>query len=333
VPPLDVNVRRATAADAPDIARLALEVQAVHVDGHPELFKPGGAERADVIAARMSDPGHHYWIATIDGHAVGYANARVADEPESVWRYAARTMVLDQMGVSIGHRSRGVGSALWDAVREAATTERVERVILNVWAFNRAARRFYARIGFQPYHERLVFELGRPAREPAAERGTRAAMVVFLELAHFASESQRAGDTETANVLDAYYARAAGELTRAGGRVVKFIGDAVLAVFSDDAVDDAAAMLLELAPAVDRLMAERGWACRLTTRAHFGSIVAGEFGPAGDMRFDIVGQTVNEASRLAGGPGTITLSPALLGRLSPDVRARFNMPGETLGSR
>jgi class 3 adenylate cyclase len=313
------------AADAPDIARLALEVQAVHVEAHPELFKPGGAERADAIAARMNDALQLYWIATLDGRAVGYAHARVVDEPESVWRFAARTIVLDQMGVSAPHRSRGIGSALWYAVRDTAMAERAERVILNVWAFNRAARRFYERIGFLPHHERLVFELERRG-EPRRERATRAAMVVFLELAQFASESRRVGDGATADLLDAYYACAASEVKRAGGRVVKFIGDAVLAVFSDDRVDDAATVLLELASAVDRLMTERGWVCRLTTRAHVGSVVAGDFGAGGDMRFDIVGQTVQEAARLAGAPGAITFSPELLERLSPPVRARFVTP-------
>jgi ribosomal protein S18 acetylase RimI-like enzyme len=103
-----VFVRRAIQADVADIVRLALEVQDVHVAGHPEL------------------------------------------------------LLLDQMGVDARHRSRGIGEALWSAVRETAAAEGVDRVVLNVWSFNREARRFYEQLGFTPFQERMAFEIQPP---------------------------------------------------------------------------------------------------------------------------------------------------------------------------
>ena len=102
--------------------------------------------------------------APLSDTPVGFAYARLVEEPESRWRRAARTLVLDQMGVAKGHRSRGIGEALWNAIREAAAAEHVDRVILNVWAFNRDARRFYERLGFTSFHERMAFELGQRDR-------------------------------------------------------------------------------------------------------------------------------------------------------------------------
>jgi ribosomal protein S18 acetylase RimI-like enzyme len=46
------------------------------------------------------------------------------------------------------------------AVRDAAIAENVDRVILHVWSFNRDARRFYERLGFTSFHERMAVELG-----------------------------------------------------------------------------------------------------------------------------------------------------------------------------
>jgi GNAT superfamily N-acetyltransferase len=160
-----VHVRRATPADVAGIARLALEVQDVHVAGRRDLFKPGGVETHSEIASRVTTPGEFYWVATFADEPVGYAYARIAFEPESLWRYASRTLILDQMGVDARHRSRGIGRALWNAVRETGATERVDRVILNVWSFNRDARRFYERLGFTSFHERMAFELQRPEQE------------------------------------------------------------------------------------------------------------------------------------------------------------------------
>lgn len=165
----DVDVRRALTSDASEIHRLTLEVHAAHVAGRPDLFKPGGVESAAQIAARISDAHQFYWVAALGESVVGYAYARLVDEPESIWRYAARALVLDQMGVDGPHRSQGIGQRLWIAVRDGAIAERVDRVILNVWAFNGDARRFYERLGFTSFHERMALEVGRfvsPSPEP-----------------------------------------------------------------------------------------------------------------------------------------------------------------------
>lgn len=157
--PDPVRVRRATPADATDIVRLALEIQDVHVAGHPDLFKPGGGEPHTEIASRVTGPGQFYWVATLADDPVGYAYARLVTEPESLWRYASRWLLLDQMGVDARHRSRGIGEALWKAVRETATTQAVDRVVLNVWSFNHGARRFYEQLGFTSFQERMTFEI------------------------------------------------------------------------------------------------------------------------------------------------------------------------------
>lgn len=136
-----------------------LEVHAAHVAGRPDLFKPGGVESVAQITARISDAGEFYWVAAAGENVVGYAYARLFEETESIWRYAARVLVLDQMGVDARHRSQGIGQRLWIAVRDSAIAERVDRVILNVWAFNSDARRFYERLGFTSFHERMALEI------------------------------------------------------------------------------------------------------------------------------------------------------------------------------
>jgi orotate phosphoribosyltransferase len=194
----ELRVRRAAVDDVGEIIRLALEIQRVHVDGRPDLFKPGGVESAAQIAARLESPDHHYWMATLGANAVGYAYARVADEVESPWRHAARVLVLDQMGVDARHRSSGVGTRLWTAVREAAAAHGADRVILNVWSFNRDARRFYERLGFRSFHERMAFELGESSRQ-SVPLGSRATPNDFLDVVpgasgHFRFESGHHSD-------------------------------------------------------------------------------------------------------------------------------------------
>ena len=196
-----IHVRRATPADTPEILRLALDIQAAHVASRPDLFRPGGVETGVEVDARIAGDPHRYWVATIGPQVVGYAYARVVDEPESRWRYASRYLLLDQMGVAAQHRSRGIGGRLWNAVHGSAVADGVDRVILNVWSFNPAAHRFYARLGFTSFHERMAFELaGEPhALAGASDRSERTLPNDFLAIVpgargHFRLESGHHSD-------------------------------------------------------------------------------------------------------------------------------------------
>ena len=63
------------------------------------------------------------------------------------------------MGVAAQYRGRGLGQKLWEEVRDAAVALGVERIVLNVWAFNTTARRFYEKIGFTSFSQRMALEL------------------------------------------------------------------------------------------------------------------------------------------------------------------------------
>ena len=146
-------------------------------------------------------------------------------------------------------------------------------------------------------------------------------LIGFVDLTRFFVQSQRVDDVELADTIDDYYRRIAAGVAPAGGRVVKFIGDAALVVFPEKEVDRGVEALLELKDAIDRFMQARGWDCRLTVKAHFGTAVAGPFGPPGAERFDVIGKAVNTAAALDG--HGVTLSVAAFRKLSPELRPRF----------
>ena len=147
-------------------------------------------------------------------------------------------------------------------------------------------------------------------------------LIAFVDLTRYAAQSQRVTDRALADTIDTYYERVASLVERAGGRVVKFIGDAALLVFPEDAVDRGVEGLLQLKDTVDELMQERGWDCRLAVKAHFGTTVAGPFGAAGAKRFDVIGKAVNTAATLDS--TGVTLSVAAFRKLGPELRRRFH---------
>lgn len=167
------------------------------------------------------------------------------------------------------------------------------------------------------------------ARFPAANRPSGSAstqqqsamLIVFLDFTHFNQQSERVDDREIAEVLDAHYRRVAAAIQSAGGRVIKFIGDATMATFPERSVDSAVRAIFDMRLVEDKAMQFRGWVCRLQARAHFGDVVAGEVGPDGDRRYDVFGKAVNRAAKLR--TTGFTLSPDAYNRLTPELQRRF----------
>src|ERR1051325_4424582 len=121
----------------------------------------------------------------------------------------------------------------------------------------------------------------------SAPRSESELLIVFANLSRFSSQSLHESDATIADVLDTYYEKVAEATERAGGTLVKFIGDGILMVFPEPAVDAGVDMLLALKNSMDRLFMEHGWECRFAAKVHFGTAIAGFFGAAGAKRYDV----------------------------------------------
>jgi class 3 adenylate cyclase len=155
-----------------------------------------------------------------------------------------------------------------------------------------------------------------------SERAPTRLLIAFIDFTRFSFQARCLEDEVTARVLDETYERIGGAAARAGGRVVKFMGDAALLVFPEADVDGSVLELLALKDALDAFMAASGWVCRASIKAHFGAPIAGPYGVAGDKRFDVIGNDVNVAAMIEGGGG-VALSAEAFRKLGPELRKRF----------
>jgi len=145
--------------------------------------------------------------------------------------------------------------------------------------------------------------------------------VAFFDLSRISEWSSSQEDACVASFLQRFYALAGQHIVPAGGRIVKFMGDAGLAAFPTESAEDVIFALCALA----RDARAAGQACGLDTylnvSVHVGPVLAGRFGAPGEERFDVIGKTVNVAARL--GRRGVTLSAQAFRCLSPEGRKRF----------
>jgi class 3 adenylate cyclase len=82
-----------------------------------------------------------------------------------------------------------------------------------------------------PEGARFCNACGAPLQQPVAVEERRVVSVVFVDLAGFTARSEQLDPEDVRAFLTPYYERVRSELERFGGRVEKFIGDAVMGVF------------------------------------------------------------------------------------------------------
>lgn len=132
IPPPEIEVRAATAADAAEVGVL-----------HDALFENTHTRGASIVAS--ADAAHPRLVAERDGELLGYI---------AVERQADGGGYIDYVGVAPACRRQGIGAQLVRAGVQALAELGCERFHLTVREANAGARALYAGLGFE--QERII---------------------------------------------------------------------------------------------------------------------------------------------------------------------------------
>lgn len=161
----------------------------------------------------------------------------------------------------------------------------------------------------------------RMATAPDEQRFPSTTLVILVaDIAGYARVFRTRSDAEVAAFLDRFYRACEVTTTELGGRIIKFMGDAVLAVFHPSHVGGAVAAAVTLQRVVKRLAEDVGLELDLGASVHLGAAVEGEFGSGSSRRRDVVGRTVNQTFLMGRGPG-IRISEPVFRRLPSSERS------------
>ncbi len=143
-------VRRAASGDIPQLLKLLVQVNMVHHNGRPDIFKGPATkyneEQLEDIIKSVDKP---VFVCTdSSGRVVGHAfciSRQIQGDPVLT---DIRTLYIDDICVDENCRKTGVGERLYRAVREYAIESGYYNLTLNVWSCNIGAMKFYERMGF-----------------------------------------------------------------------------------------------------------------------------------------------------------------------------------------
>lgn len=149
---MNLKVRRAVVKDIPKILDLLVQVDMVHHNGRPDIFKgPATKYSAGQLEKIISDSSTPVFVC-VDGddnplgHAFCIHKQVVGDSVLT----DIRTLYIDDICVDSAARGRHVGKILYDAVISYAREQGFYNVTLNVWSCNPTALKFYEAMGLVP---------------------------------------------------------------------------------------------------------------------------------------------------------------------------------------
>ena len=154
-------IRRANIVDIPRLMDLLHQVNMVHHHLRPELFKPNTTKYSEQeLETLLGDESKPIFVYD-DGEVLGYAFCQITQVKNDRLLQDRKSLYLDDLCVDETARSRHIGSALFEFVRDYAKSIGCHAVTLNVWAGNDAAMQFYQSKGMQPQKTGMEMELNR----------------------------------------------------------------------------------------------------------------------------------------------------------------------------
>ena len=146
------RVRKAQIKDIPRIMELLIQVDMVHHNGRPDIFKgPATKYNEDQLEKIINESTTPVFVCVDeDDRAIGHAFCIHKQVKDDNVLTDIKTLYIDDICVDEEARGKHVGTALYEHVLNYAKEEGFYNVTLNVWSCNPQALKFYEALGFVP---------------------------------------------------------------------------------------------------------------------------------------------------------------------------------------
>jgi ribosomal protein S18 acetylase RimI-like enzyme len=150
-----MKLRPATKEDYDVLFELFSEIQSMHYETWPHIFKPAKQDKFfyEYFEKVIESQNHHLFIGFDDDKPVGYIYYVINQFPQNIYRPAKRSIYINHILVKKSYRGRGFGRALIHHVRDIAQKEKIKEIGLDVWAFNERAINFFTEQGFSAHNQ------------------------------------------------------------------------------------------------------------------------------------------------------------------------------------
>ncbi|MDM8522787.1 GNAT family N-acetyltransferase [Desulfococcaceae bacterium HSG8] len=155
-----MKIKQADNQDIEQLAMLNAEVQAVHVNLFPSLFREASHEAmSKMLRQKLEDESTIILVAEDETQLAGYMILRKQILPEFTLINERKCGYIDQVCVSEKYRKKGIFRSLLYEAKRVVSEWGIDRIELDVWSDNQSARDAFIRSGFRTYNEKMMLNL------------------------------------------------------------------------------------------------------------------------------------------------------------------------------
>ena len=142
----NINIRKAALEDYDAICKIMNQVQELHVQWRPDIFK----STSDVMSKEFFQDAvanELFYVAEMASKITGVMGLEIR-HIESPLHITREVLFIDSMAVEEAFRGKGIGHAFFSKVKEIAMSKNCDGIELQVNAKNKLAYKMYSKFGF-----------------------------------------------------------------------------------------------------------------------------------------------------------------------------------------
>lgn len=144
-------IRSASEKDIPKISDLLSQVDLVHHNGRPDIFKIGRKYSEEELLELLKDEKRPILVSVNEKDEVqGYCFCILQQHINDSVLTDIKTLYIDDLCVDEALRGMHIGKELYEAAVKLAKDLDCYNLTLNVWSCNPSALRFYEKCGLAP---------------------------------------------------------------------------------------------------------------------------------------------------------------------------------------
>lgn len=153
-------VRFAKEKDLDRVNELRKQVNDIHVEGRPDVFKAGfGEEIRDFAKIILESENSDIIVVEHDEKICGMACVDYVNRPETPYGKARSFYHVQEIAVDAKFRRQGVAKELLEFMIADAKKRKLDKIELDVWEFNDSAIKFYEKVGFSQTRRWMEYEV------------------------------------------------------------------------------------------------------------------------------------------------------------------------------
>lgn len=156
-----MNIRRAEDKDRESVLKLLSQVLEVHAEIRPDIFISGTTKYTpENLSEMFNDDEKPIFVAVNENdNVLGYAFCAFKNQPFSNNMVPFTSLFIDDFCVDAKERGKGIGTKLFEFIKQFAKENNCYEITLNVWEGNDSAKNFYNRLGMKPKETNMEYIL------------------------------------------------------------------------------------------------------------------------------------------------------------------------------